>query len=381
MPISSPMTAPDGSSGPHASATILTVDLAAIAANYRSLRARLQGAACAGVVKADGYGLGAARIAPALAAAGCRDFFVAHLGEGLGIRRGLAAGEAIYVLNGVLAGEDSEFAARDLIPVLNDLAQVEAWTAAARRHGRRLPAVLHIDTGMSRLGLAPADAQRLAADPRRLDGIDLRYVMSHLACAEETGNPKNSAQLRLFAAERARWPAVKASFANSSGIFLGGDYHFDLVRPGCALYGINPTPDRPNPVAQTAALHARILQVREIDPPETVGYGATHRVTTRTRIATVAAGYADGWLRTLSNRGCAYYGDIRVPIVGRVSMDLITLDVTAAPAARAGETVELMGPHLPVDAVAELAKTNGYEVLTRLGDRFHRVYTNGAAAA
>ncbi|MBI3454099.1 MAG: alanine racemase [Rhodospirillales bacterium] len=358
-----------------AAPSVLTVDLRAIAANYRLLRARLGGGAeCAGVLKANAYGLGAARVGPVLAQAGCRHFFVAHLGEGLELRPLLPPQAAIYVLNGLASGEEDAFIDARLVPVLNDPGQIGLWLAAARLSSTALPAVIHIDTGMSRLGLSPAEARHLAGERARLNALDLRFLMSHLACADEPGHDLNLAQHREFAGHLAAWPGAKASFANSSAIFLGSTYHFDLVRPGCALYGINPTPGGPNPVAGVARLEAKVLQIRDVDPPRSVGYGATHRVTGRTRIATIAVGYADGWLRTLSNRGCAFYGAVRLPVIGRVSMDLITLDVTSAPAIGPGDIVELMGPHLAVDAVADIAGTNGYEVLTRLGRRFRRVY-------
>ena len=363
------------------SQTILTVDLDALVANYRSLRERLGGkAACAGVVKADAYGLGVRHVAPALAASGCREFFVAHLGEGLQVRDVTPPEANVYVLNGLLAGEEDEFRASGLTPVLNNLEQIARWGEACRRAGRALPAAVHIDTGMSRLGLPPGEAAILMREPDRLAGIELRTVMSHLACAEED-TPLNEAQRREFETFRAAFPAARASLANSSGIFLGRAYHFDLVRPGCALYGINPLPGRPNPVRQVARLDGKILQIHEVDPPRTVGYGATHRVAGRTRIATVAAGYADGWPRTLSSRGSAFTGEIRVPVIGRVSMDLTTIDITAAPHLREGDTVELLGDRLPVDEVAETAGTIGYEILTRLGARYHRVYTGGPASA
>lgn len=364
-----------------ASQSVLTVDLGAVAANYRLLRARLSGARCGAAVKADGYGLGAARIAGALARAGCEDFFVADLGEAIALRETLPPGARIYVLNGLLPGEAEEFCRHGIVPVLNDLGQIAAWAAAAHAAGRPLPAIVHFDTGMSRLGLPPAEAACLADDPSRLSGIDLHYVMSHLACADEPEHPLNRAQLAEFGALRQRFQNVAASLANSSGIFLGPDFHFDLARPGCALYGINPVPGHPNPMTPVARLEAKILQLREIDPSRTVGYGAAHRVTAKTRVATVAAGYADGWLRALSGRGGAYVGDIRVPFVGRVSMDLITLDVTAAPRVRVGDSVELMGEHLPVDDIAATAGTIGYEVLTRLGSRFHRRYINDFSPA
>lgn len=356
-----------------ASQSVLTINLGAIAANYRAIRARVAPhAQCAGVIKADAYGLGAARVGPVLAKAGCRHFFVAQLGEGVALREAVPEAE-IYVLNGLLAGEAEEYHRYRLIPVLNDLGQIEAWRSVGGA------AVIHFDTGMSRLGLSPAEADILAAEPARLNGIDLRYVISHLACADEPDHPLNAAQLRRFTAIRARFPQAAASFANSSGVFLGPGYHFDLARPGCALYGINPTPGRPNPMRAVARLDARVLQLREIDPPASVGYGATHHVTGKTRVATVAVGYADGWLRAFSNRGSAIAAGVRVPFIGRVSMDLVTLDVTAVPGLRVGDTVALMDEQLTVDDVAATAGTIGYEILTQLGARYHRQYIDPAA--
>jgi alanine racemase len=361
---------------PLPSAAVLTIDLAGVVANHRLLVARAAPASVAGVVKADAYGLGAARVAPALARAGCRDFFVAQLGEALALRPLLPSDATLTVLSGVLAGEEDAFVANALQPALNDLDQVARWAAAARKHGRALKAALQFDTGMSRLGLSAADGQRLAADPGQLAGIDVALVMSHLVVSEEPEHPLNRAQLARFAAIHQSWPRLRLSLANSSGVFLGREWHFDLVRPGAATYGINPLPGQPNPMHGVVTLTAPVLQVRTIDHPESVGYGATHRVTGPTRIATIGCGYADGWLRSLSNRGSAFFGATRVPVVGRVSMDLITLDVTAVPDLKVGDRVELMGPHLPVDEIADAAGTNGYEILTRLGARFTRVYRN-----
>ncbi len=362
---------------------ILIIDLDAVADNYRRLCAELGATACAAVVKADAYGLGMARVAPALARAGVRTFFVAQLEEAIALRAMFPV-EAeveveIYVLNGLGAGPVAEFQAERVHPVLNSLSEIDAWAAAARAAGRALSAAVHIDTGISRLGLPDDELEALAADRGRLAGIDLRYLVSHLACADRPEHPLNAEQLRLFRAARARLPDAPASFANSSGIYLGADYHLDLARPGVALYGVNPTPGRPNPMRQVVRLQGKILQVREIDASRTVGYGATHRAAGPTRIATVAVGYADGYLRSLSNRGSAWLGDRRVPVVGRVSMDLITLDVTGAPAeaARPGAFVDLIGADLATDAVAEAAGTIGYEILTALGRRYHRVYRGG----
>ncbi|HSR70874.1 MAG TPA: alanine racemase [Kiloniellales bacterium] len=357
---------------------ILTIDLDAVRANYRRLLDELGGQPCAAVVKADAYGLGLGQVAPALARAGAKVFFTAQLDEAIALRGVLPAAE-IYVLNGLAAGPAEEFLAADVHPVLNSLGELEAWRAAGAKAGRALPAALHLDTGMSRLGLPQSEQETLFAEPERLVGIELRLVMSHLACADTPAHPLNAEQLAGFEAARRRLPPAPASLANSSGLFLGPDYHLDLGRPGVALYGANPTPGRPNPMSQVVTLQGKILQVREIDRGRTVGYGATHRADRPSRIATVALGYADGYLRSLSNRGCAWIGEQRVPLVGRVSMDLITLDVTAVPAAatRPGALVELIGPHGGVDDVAEAAGTIGYEILTALGARYHRVYRGG----
>jgi alanine racemase len=355
-------------------ASLLTVDLGALVANWRDLAARVAPAACAAVVKADGYGLGAVAVARALAQAGCRDFFVARLSEGLAVRDAVPESCRVTVLDGLMAGEAEIYRRRGLTPCLNDPGQIAAWADAARAAGEKLPAVLHVDTGMSRLGLSPRDAEKLLADRRGLDGIDLVYTMSHLVSSEVPDDPTNEAQRVAFAKWRAAFPNVKASFANSSGIFLGPAYHFDLARPGCALYGINPLPGQPNPMRGVAKLEARILQVREIEPQQGVGYGATWRATRRTKVATVACGYADGWLRTLSGKGTAWLDGKPLPYLGRVSMDLITIDASDVPTALPGRMVELMGPSLPVDAVAEAAGTIGYEILVRLGGRFARTY-------
>jgi alanine racemase len=355
-------------------ASLLTVDLGAIVANWRDLSARVAPARCGAVVKADGYGLGSVAVARALAKAGCRDFFVARLSEGLAVRDAVPETARVTVLDGLMKGEAGLYRRRGLTPSLNDPGQIEDWAALARSTGEKLAAALHFDTGMSRLGLTPADGTKLLADRGKLDGIALSYVMSHLVASEERDHPINAAQLSSFAEWRAAFPSVEASFANSSGIFLGPAYHFDVARPGCALYGINPLPDQANPLRGTAKLEARILQVREIDSPQTVGYGAGWKATRPTRVATIACGYADGWLRASSGRGQAWLDGRFLPFIGRVSMDLITLDATDMPQATQGRMVELMGPNLPVDAVAQAAGTIGYEILTRLGARFARTY-------
>jgi alanine racemase len=358
----------------HPSQSILEVDIGAIVANWRALGARLApGATCAGVVKADAYGLGAAQVAPALARAGCTEFFVAHLEEALNLRPLLPGAASIFVLNGCLPGEEGAFVASDLVPVLNDPGQVGLWAGHARRLSRRLPAALHVDTGMSRLGLTRREAETLAAHASDIAPIDLRLVMSHLARAEEDCE-MNGAQRERFAILRAAWPSVRASLANSSGIFLGASFHFHLARPGAALYGINPVPGHPNPQLAVVRLTAPVLQIRDIAPPETIGYGATFQASSTMRVATLACGYADGWPRSLSNSGCVHHDGRMLALLGRVSMDTIVVDATLAPGLRVGDRVELLGAAIGIDQVAESAGTNGYEVLTRLGRRFSRVY-------
>ncbi|HEV8677833.1 MAG TPA: alanine racemase [Stellaceae bacterium] len=348
---------------------ILEIDLGAIVANWRKLAGRAAPALCAAVVKAGAYGLGAAPVARALAAAGCRMFFVATLDEGIALRQTVGKAPEIAVLNGPFPGTAPEFTEYGLIPVLNEPGQIAEW----RRLGGRPAAILHVDTGMARLGLSAREFITLIENP---PPIAWRVVMSHLACADEPDHAMNERQRTRFAAAAVRLPGVAASLAASSGIFLGPDYHFDIVRPGAALYGVNPQPGRPNPLRPVVRLSGKILQIRQIDSGESVGYGAAHVMQAPGRAAVVALGYADGWLRSLSHRGCGYLAGMRVPLLGRVSMDLVTFDVTAIPPAlaRPGVTIELLGSDYGVDDAAADAGTIGYEILTALGSRYHRVY-------
>lgn len=363
------------------SGAILTIDLDAVCANWRLLSDRLGGRAeCAGVVKADGYGLGAEHVAKALSAAGCHTFFVAHLDEALRLRA-LLPNADIHVLNGLMPGCEPEYVEHRLVPVLNDLGGIHAWRDFCTARNNPFAADIHIDTGMSRLGLPPEEVTVLVDQPDRVAGISVANLISHLACADEPDHPLNREQLAEFEKTKSVLPSARLSFANSSGIFLGSDFHFDLARPGIALYGGNPTPDSPNPMAQVIRLQGKIQQVRDVDTPRTVGYGATHKVAGPTRVATVAVGYADGFLRSLSSSGFGYIGGVRVPIIGRVSMDLITLDVSSVQPSQSapGCLIDLIGPDNPVDAVAEAAGTIGYEILTSLGARYHRIYKGGEA--
>jgi len=354
---------------------ILEVDLAGIAANWRLLALRVEPAECAAVIKADAYGLGVPQVAPVLASAGCRRFFVATIDEGIALRRVLPESTEIAVFNGLLPGCADDFIEFRLVPVLNDPGQIADWRSAASRHGKG-PAILHIDTGMGRLGLTLREFERVADELRQPDPIQWRALISHLACSDDPQHPLNDIQLERFSAARRHLPQLPASLAASSGIFLGPEFHFDFARPGAALYGVNPQPAKPNPMRQIVRLKGRILQIREVDRDQTVGYGASHVMASPGRLATVAVGYADGWLRSVSQRGWGRVGGRRVPLLGRVSMDLVVFDVSDVDPAsvRPGGFVELLHEDYGVDAAAADAGTIGYEILTALGRRYHRVY-------
>ncbi|MGY3327446.1 alanine racemase [Mesorhizobium sp. USDA 4775] len=360
-----------------AAGAILTIDLGAIRENYRRLKARLGGVACAGVVKANGYGLGAAQVAAALTREGCDIFFVALLAEGIALRKAIGTGPDIYVLNGLPPGSEPEAMAAGLCAVINSGAQLKAWRGAAPAAGRRLPAAIQVDSGMSRLGMAPAEVEALAGDSSAFDGIDVKYVMSHLACADEPHHPANEQQRLAFERLRAVLPEAPASLANSSGIFLGPSYHHDLARPGAALYGINPTPGEANPMLPVVRLQAKVAQTRRVEKGAGIGYGHSYHANAPLSLATISFGYADGWLRRSAS--AAWFGGVRLPFLGRVSMDSIILDISALPPGRLreGDVVELLGPSQSVDDAAGHAGTIGYEILASLGPRFHRHYVGG----
>ena len=353
----------------------LTIDLAALRANYQMIADRAGPARAAAVVKADAYGLGAEQVAGALAQAGCRDFFVAVITEALELAPKLPADARVYVLNGLPPGAEATCAAAGVVPVLNSLGQVERWRAEARRRGVRLPAVIQVDSGMSRLGLAASDIDQLA--PGLADDVEVVLVMSHLACGDTPIAAANQEQLARFEALADRiGPQIPRSLANSAGVFIAPEFRQDLVRPGLALYGAAPIEGAASSVRPVVRLEARVIQLRVIEAGAGVGYGLTYVAKARRRLATVSVGYADGWPRRLGGRAAAYLGDVRLPIVGRVSMDSMTLDVSALPEGMLdeGDFVELLGPHQSLEAVAAAAETIAYEILTGLGRRFARTY-------
>ena len=365
--------------------TTLTVDLDAIAANWRALQTRHE-APVAAVVKADAYGMGAAQVGARLLAEGARHFFVAYPEEGLALRPHVP-GAMVAILNGLVPGMAGLYAQHGLAPVLGTRQDIEAWAAQATRFGRRLPALIHVDTGMNRLGLSRAELAWLAANPGALDGIEVLFVMTHLVSAELPGDARNPAQAARFADACLAIPEAPRSIANSSGAFLGEGFRSSLARPGAALYGINPTPGLPNPMRPVMRLTARVLQLRDIEAGEAVGYNAIWTAPRPTRVATVSIGYADGYHRALSvpspeqdpagvqpSGPAAAFDGARLPLIGRVSMDLATYDATGHPAVVQGSELELIGPAIPPDEVAGWAGTNGYEVLTSLKPRHGRIY-------
>lgn len=357
----------------------LTVDLSAIQTNYRRLAALAPGAEAAAVVKADAYGLGALRVALALFKAGCRTFFVADLAEAFALRRAFPDAARIYVLNGLQPGAEAACAAQGIAPVLNSLEQARRW---AFEGGARMACALQVDSGMGRLGLSAREVTALVEDGELGGRLAIDLVMSHLACADTPACPANRAQLNRFAEVSARLPHARRGLANSGGVLLGVGFQMDLVRLGVSLYGVEAAPGGPR-LEPVVGLAARVIQVRDVQAGDRVGYGGDHVQMAPGQIATIALGYADGWPRRLSGRGRAFFKGVALPFAGRVSMDSITLDVSAlAPLGlglRLGDEVELLGPQQTLADVAEQADTIAYEILTRLGRRFHRTYAESCS--
>ena len=363
---------------------VLTVDLDAIVANWRKLEKTAVPAECAAVIKADAYGCGVDPVARALAAAGCKTFFVATVDEARAARAAMPSA-TIYALDGIFQNCGDAFAKIDCKPVIGDLNELAEWDVFCRRSGWAGGAAIHIDTGMNRLGLTINEAQGIVPRINAGDhGITL--VMSHLACAEALNHPLNAKQLATFREIVSLFTGVPASLSNSSGIFLSPQFQFDLVRPGAALYGINPTPEADNPMQPVVDLKARIVRIRNVERGDSVGYGGTWTARRPTRLAIVSAGYADGYFRAAGSNDGTRGAEVviagkRCPIAGRVSMDLIAVDITDLEknAVRRGHMATLIGEGITVDELAHHFGTIGYEVLTSLGPRYARVYKGGAA--
>ncbi|WP_019604775.1 alanine racemase [Teredinibacter turnerae] len=372
----------------------LTINLSKIAANWQALNRFVSASVdCGAVVKADAYSLGMAEVLPALYLAGCRTFYVANLGEALDARGilsdlcGSYSDVAIVVLGGCAPGEERRFIDCRLVPVLVSTAMLERWCAVNGGEHNVLGSILKLNTGMGRLGLEPAEFDRIVQEPAYLARADVRMLMSHLACADEPEHSLNVEQLHRF--RRAleissqRYRPLTASLANSAGVCLGGDYHFNAVRPGLGLYTSFAQAEACGLGLETAVeLHLPVVQVRKLPAGESVGYGATYRAEREARLAVVAGGYADGLFRALSNRAHCWVsapggaGGWRVPVVGRISMDTTIVDISAVPegVVEEGSRIEFIGAHVPLDDLAASAQTINYEILTSLGVRYKRHY-------
>ena len=352
--------------------SVLTIDLAALTDNYKTIESRTK-ANVGAAVKADGYGIGAAEAAQTLYAAGCRDFFVATLDEALSLRKlPEISSSRLFVLGGLYAGAEDEYAAHGIYPVLNAPDDINRWGALCKKQGKSLPCALHIDTGMNRLGLR---ADNVTADTGA--GLNIELVMSHFACADEKDHALTNEQAQQFAKLSAMFPRAQKSLCNSSGAFRNTDWHYDLLRPGYALYGGNPTPEAANPMKPVVQISARVLQTRDVKKGESAGYGVGHVFAKDSTIATVAIGYADGLPRAGSGRVVFYYNGQPCPCVGRISMDVTMVDISTLPQKPAqGDVMEILGPHQDVDALATACGTIGYEILTSLGHRHARLYKN-----
>ncbi|MBN9669989.1 alanine racemase [Roseibium aggregatum] len=359
----------------------LTIDLDAIAANWTFLNGKLSGAAeCAAAIKGDGYGTGQDKAGPALYAAGCKTFFTAVPAEAVALRE-LLPDAVIYVLDGLFPGAAEFFPHHDLRPVLASVEELKDWSALCKSAGRSFKAAVHVDTGINRLGLPPGDLSAALGDPDLCGPFTPSLIISHLACGSTPAHEMNQRQLKLFREVTEPFSHIPRSLANSAGVLMGPEFHFDLVRPGIALYGGQAIDTEPNPMKPVAKVEARIMLVRDVAEGDTIGYGAKQTARRPLKNAVVAAGYADGMLRRAGSTderpgGFAMIGGFKAPILGRISMDMITLDVTDVPdhLVQRGAFVEMLGPSVAAAELAAYAETIDYEYLTSLGRRFERVY-------
>jgi alanine racemase len=360
---------------------VLTIDLVAVKQNWRLLDARAGQAECGVAIKGNAYGLGTAPVARALWEAGCRSFFVARPKEGEELRAVLPEA-TIYVLDGLFQGQSEFYAKLNLCPALISISEAREWAAFGRAYGRKIPAAIHVDTGINRLGFSMAEFAALLEDRFTMGGLEVGLLMSHLACADDKGHPLNQRQAEAFNAARAKLPGVRASLANSSGMFLGDGFMHDMVRPGIAIYGGNPTPNHTNPMHAVAILEAAVLQLRSVPAGDTVGYSATWQAARPSQVAVIGAGYKDGVPRALSSHAAdgpahVFINGQHCPIIGRISMDMMAIDVTDLPpgSVARGTRAEILGRNILIDEAAAWAGTISYELLTRLGSRYARLYT------
>ncbi|EJF86551.1 alanine racemase [Bartonella vinsonii subsp. arupensis OK-94-513] len=354
---------------------VATINVRAIVENYTTLAKHVFPTECSAVVKADAYGLGVNKIAPALYQAGCRTFFVAQIEEALHLKSILPQNVMIAILNGLPHNTEELVAEAGIIPVLNSWNALEDWQTLCQKKDKRFPAIVQIDTNMNRLGLDKQEVQKLIKQPVIFEIAEIKYILSHLANGEEYAHPSNDTQLTALKAILAQLPACKVSFANSGGIFLGNNFYFDLVRPGIALYGSDPRGKQPTPLKPVLKLEAQVSQIRSVEAGAPVGYGGSFITQRPSTLATISIGYADGWLRALSNKGAVYFNGNRLPIVGRISMDSLVVDATDLDKKpQRGDWVELIGMHQTLEKVSTDAGTIPNEILTSLGHRYKRIY-------
>ena len=359
--------------------SFLEINIDSIIHNYQLINNKVGNTECAAVLKADAYGMGASVVAKALDKVGCSTFFVATIDEGIELRACFSKNEnQIAVLSGLLEGSEDIFYSNKLTPVLNDTEQIKKWAIYNKQKKISAPSILHIDTGMNRLGITINELYDIIKNPTELKELHVEWIMSHLACGDQPRDIMNEKQLSVFLNAKKEFPNVKASLANSAGVFLGQSYHLDMVRPGIALYGSGSGSIPSKPLKQVIKLYSRILQIRTLSTGASVGYGASYRVSEATRVATVGLGYADGYMRSLSNCSWVFFNGLRLPVIGRISMDYITIDITqiASEKIKTGDFIEIIGDKFTLDDLATVANTVPHELLTRLGTRHHRIYRN-----
>ncbi len=363
----------------YSSNSILKINLSTIQDNYNLLKTFAKGAEVSSVVKANAYGLGADIISPALESSGCKHFFVATIDEALVLRKCLNLKSNIYILNGVFVDDAKELLANNLIPLLNNLKQIEIWQNLAINTQQKLPCILHIDIGMNRLAIADNEFTKLCSNLEIINMLEPLYILGHLSSSEQKNNPVNKLQLKLFNEKTKNFPSkIKKSLANSGSIFLGKEYHFDLVRPGGSLYGINPLIENENHLKNVVELNAPIIHIQELSKGKSVGYNETYIAPKDSKIATIPIGYADGYTQPINNLGVVYINNKPAKVIGLVSMDSTIIDVSDIPSKDIflGQQVEIVGNNCCFDKLARVCNTNARQLLTMLGSRFKRVYNN-----